>query len=40
MRLRTILAVYAAKLTSLLIKLLRRGAGATLPGYAAYKIEL
>lgn len=39
MRLRTILAVYAAKLTSLLIKLLRRGAGATLPGYAAYKID-
>lgn len=39
MRLRTILAIYAAKLTSLFIKLMRRGAGATLPGYAAYKID-
>lgn len=39
MRLRTKLAIYTAKLISILIKLLHRGSGATLPGYAAHKID-
>lgn len=39
MELRTKLAIYAAKLTSLFIRILHIGNGATLPGYAARLID-
>ncbi len=39
MRLRSKLAIRAAKLTSILIKKMKRGSGVTLPGYVARRID-
>ena len=39
MRLRSKLAIRAAKLTSFLIKKMKRGSGVTLPGYVARRID-